>query len=194
MDRDAWNARYGAEDVVWGLEPNLFVAEHLADLPPGRALDLACGEGRNAVWLAARGWDVTGVDFSDVAVDKARRLATARGVRAEWVVADLVDWEPPGAFDLVLLAYLQVPAADRQRIWPRAAAAVAPGGTFFLVGHDVRNITEGTGGPGDPAVCYRADDVLAVLEGFTVTTAGEALRPRDGAQAVDCLVVATRPA
>src|SRR5215217_7896374 len=75
MTPDDWDRRYAEPRLVWSAEPNRFVVEEVADLPPGRALDLACGEGRNALWLAARGWDVTGVDFSGVAVGKARRMA-----------------------------------------------------------------------------------------------------------------------
>ena len=76
MDRQGWNERYAAHDLVWGAEPNRFLAEELAALPAqGRALDLACGEGRNAIWLAKRGWQVTAVDYSSVAVERARRLA-----------------------------------------------------------------------------------------------------------------------
>ena len=136
-------------------------------LPPGRALDLACGEGRNAVWLAERGWRTLGVDFSDVAIGKAHELAAARGVECEWLVADLTGYEPePDAFDLVILFYLQVPAPERTPIVRKAAAAVAPGGTFLLVGHDLRNLDAGYGGPRDPAVLYRPEDVAADLDGL----------------------------
>src|SRR5689334_5266073 len=112
MDAAAWDERYAAADLVWSAEPNRFVAEELADLPPGRALDLATGEGRNAIWLARRGWDVTGVDFSQVALDKGRRLAGDTVVR--WVCADATRWEEPASYDLVLLAYLQLPAEGRR--------------------------------------------------------------------------------
>ena len=195
MDRHDWDARYAAHEMVWGLEPNQFVAAECAELPPGRALDLACGEGRNAVWLATLGWHVTGVDFSRVAIDKARRLAESRDVTVELVVADLTQYEPPArAYDLVLLAYLQVPDEDRRVIWPRAAEAVAVGGTFVLVGHDSRNLTDGTGGPQDPRVCYRAGDVVALLGDLVVERAGEVTRDVDGRTAIDCLVRARRAA
>ncbi|MDT3443370.1 class I SAM-dependent methyltransferase [Pseudofrankia sp. BMG5.37] len=100
MDATHWDARYRASELVWGLAPNRFVAAELADLPPGRALDVACGEGRNAIWLASRGWHATGLDFSDAAIDRARRLATEAGVaeRAAFLVADVVAGvmaEPP---------------------------------------------------------------------------------------------------
>ncbi|GIU87432.1 MAG: hypothetical protein KatS3mg009_1947 [Acidimicrobiia bacterium] len=193
MDRHDWDARYAGAPTVWGLEPNRFVAAECADLPPGRALDLACGEGRNAVWLAARGWRVTGVDFSPVAIDKARRLARDQGVDADFLVADLRGYEPaPRGHDLVLLAYLQVPDEDRRVILPRAAAAVAPGGVFLLVAHDRRNVTHGTGGPQDPRVCYDAGDVVALLGDLVVERAGEVTREVDGRTAIDVLVRARR--
>lgn len=195
MDRHDWDARYAAHEMVWGLEPNRFVAAECAEMPPGRALDLACGEGRNAVWLATRGWHVTGVDFSQVAIDKARRLAESRDVTVELVVADLIEYEPPArTFDLVLLAYLQVPDDDRRVIWPRAAEAVAAGGTFLLVGHDSRNLTDGTGGPKDPRVLYCAGDVVPLLGDLVVERAGEVTRDVDGKTAIDCLVRARRAA
>src|SRR5690348_14293140 len=105
MDRAEWDRRYAGTELVWTAEPNRFVVQEVAGLPPGRALDLAAGEGRNAVWLAERGWAVTAVDFSAVGLDKARRLAAERGVEAGWVVADVLEYVPePGAYDLVLIA------------------------------------------------------------------------------------------
>jgi SAM-dependent methyltransferase len=108
--REDWNERYAQKELVWTAEPNRRFAAEVDGLEPGRALDLACGEGRNAVWLAERGWRVTGVDFSDVALAKAAELAASRGVEAEWVVADVLDYRPePRAFDLVAVLYLQLP-------------------------------------------------------------------------------------
>ena len=88
VDRAAWDRRYDATDLVWSDRPNRFLVDETVGLAPGRALDVACGEGRNAVWLAHRGWAVTGADFSPVAIGKARRLATAHGVEATFVEAE----------------------------------------------------------------------------------------------------------
>ena len=119
------------------------------------------------MWLAERGWRVTGVDFSTVGLEKARALAEARGVRAEWVAADLLEYRPElAAFDLVIVFYLQVPAPERTPILRRAAAAVAPGGTFLLVVHDSANIEHGHGGPQHPAVLYTAQDVVEAIRGI----------------------------
>jgi SAM-dependent methyltransferase len=162
MDSTAWDARYAATEQVWSRGPNQFVEAELAELPAGTALDLACGEGRNALWLASRGWDVTAVDFASVAVARGRRLGGDLPVA--WVVGDVLTVELP-AVDLAVLAYLQLPADERRTAVRRALEALRPGGTFFLVAHDSSNLTEGTGGPQDPSVLYTAEEVLEDLEG-----------------------------
>lgn len=166
MDAHAWDERYAASDLVWSREPNQFVAAELADLPPGSAVDLAAGEGRNAIWLAGRGWSATAVDFSQVALDKGARLAD--GLDVTWVRADATTWQPDEPVDLVVVAYLQVPAPDRRRAVRNAVGMLRPGGTFVLVAHDSTNLTEGTGGPQDPAVLMTADDVVGDLTDLDV--------------------------
>jgi SAM-dependent methyltransferase len=166
MSSEAWNRRYAGRELLWTAQPNRFLVAEASDLPPGRALDVACGEGRNAVWLAERGWDVTGVDFSDVALAKARELARSRNVEARWVQADLLDYRPePRTFDLVLVFYLQVPARERREIVRAVAEGVAANGTLLLVGHDRSNLEHGHGGPRDEAVLYTPGDVVADLVG-----------------------------
>ena len=191
--RDAWNARYAASDLVWGAEPNRFVAAELGDLAAaGRALDLACGEGRNSIWLATRGWRVTGVDYSDVAIERARKLSGERGVAVDWVCDDVTRYGPDaGDFRLAIVLYLQIPAEERRRALAHAAQALEPGGTLFCVGHARRNLAEGTGGPQDPAVLWEPDEVAAELEalGLVVARAEHVQRPvetQDGC--VDALV------
>ncbi len=160
MDSKAWDARYAASELVWSDGPNQFVEAELTPLPPGRALDLACGEGRNARWLARRGWQVTAVDYSPVAIDKGRRLDDS----VDWQVGDALSAELPTDLDLVVQAYLQIPAAERSVVVRRAFEALAPGGALFVIAHDSSNLTEGTGGPQDAGVLYTAEDVLADLE------------------------------
>lgn len=196
MDADGWDERYAATDLVWSAEPNQFVAAECADLPPGRAVDLAAGEGRNAIWLARRGWTVTAVDFSQVALDKGARLAGDTPVT--WVRADVTAWASREPVDLVVVAYLQLPAAGRRRSVRAAYDALRPGGTLLWVAHDSTNLTEGTGGPQDPTVLMTADDVLGDLDGraHRVVRAGRVAREvaptgdqREHARtAWDCLV------
>jgi ubiquinone/menaquinone biosynthesis C-methylase UbiE len=188
MDADQWNARYAAQEL-WGAEPNRFVAPLVDELRPGRALDLACGEGRNAIWLARHGWQVTAVDFASVAVDRGRARAKETATDVEWVVADVVSWPmPERAFDLVVIAYLQLPDEERRLVWARASRALAPNGTLFVVGHDTRNVTDGVGGPSDARVCYTAADVVAVVPELEIVEAGEIERPAGDGVAIDCCV------
>ncbi len=197
MEREDWNRKHGAGGLLFGVDPNRFLVAEAGDLRPGRALDVACGAGRNAVWLASRGWTVTGVDFSDVALANARRLAAERHVEVDWVQADVRAWEPGGEFDLVAVLYLQLPAEERRAALARAAGALARGGTVLVVGHHLQNLQEGWGGPKDPAVLFTPEDVVADLAGLEVEKAERVLRPvedEDGEHvAIDALVRAHRP-
>jgi len=195
----AWDQRYSGPGLVWGAGPNRFVAEELAALPPGRAIDLGCGEGRNAIWLAGRGWQVTAVDFSAAGLARAARLAAERGVSVDWVQADLLTWQPaPRSYGLVLIAYLHLPSAGLARVFRGAAAAVAPGGTLLLNGHDRDNIARGYGGPQDPDRLYTPAAVAAELGGLDIRRAEQVLRTVQTTEgertAIDTLVRAERPA
>lgn len=200
MEREDWNRRYATKELVWTATANRFLTAEVGALPPGRALDLAAGEGRNAIWLAERGWTVRAVDFSDVAAEKGQRFAAARSVaeRVRFEVADLRDYVPePHGFDLVTIVYLQIPADELTSVIRRAARAVAPGGTFLLVGHDATNLTRGYGGPQDPRVLYSPDLVVAAigdeLELVKAETVERLVETDDGPRvAVDCLVRAAR--
>jgi SAM-dependent methyltransferase len=197
--REDWNARYAQKELVWSAEPNRLFAAEVAALAPGRALDLACGEGRNAVWLAEHGWRVTGVDFSDVALAKAAELAAARGVDVDWVVADVLEHAPERrAFDLVAMLYLQLPRDELRHAVRSAVDAVAPGGTLVVLAHDSTNLTAGHGGPKDAAVLYTAEDVVQELDGLVVERAEAVERtvplPEGEAVAIDAFVRAHRPA
>ena len=160
MDSAAWDERYAGTELIWSTGPNQFVEQGLAELSPGRALDVACGEGRNARWLAQRGWQVTAMDFSPVAVDKGRRLTEQVDDGIDWQVGDVLTTELPSGLDLVVIAYLQLPASERATAVRRSFEALAPGGTLFVVAHDSTNLTEGSGGPSSPDVLYTAQDVL----------------------------------
>ena len=196
--REDWNARYAQKELVWSAEPNRLFATEVATLPPARALDLACGEGRNAVWLAEQGWRVTGVDFSDVALAKAAELAASRGVEVEWVVADVLDYEPERhGFDLVVLLYLQLPGEELVQALRSATGSLARGGTLVVLAHDTTNLTRGYGGPKDAAVLYTAEDVVTGLGDLVVERAEAVERtvalPDGEAVAIDAFVRARRP-
>jgi SAM-dependent methyltransferase len=193
-----WDTRYATEGFVFGVEPNRFVAEYLADLPPCRALDLGSGQGRNAVWLARQGHDVTAVDLSAVARGQAVALAAELGVDAEFVAADLTTWEPPaGAFDLVLLAYLQLIPEQRAMVHATAVRALAPGGVVFLIAHHLDNLELGMGGPQSPQVLFTEEHLAADFVDLDIERLGQVGRPveHDGVEgeAIDVLMIARRP-
>lgn len=203
IDAAAWDQRYDTPDLVWSAEPNRFLPPEVAGLRPGRALDLACGEGRNAVWLATQGWEVTGVDFSSVGLRKAANLAEANRVTGLWITHDVTSWTPIVRYDLAVVFYLQLVAAERRAALAVAARSLAPGGTLLVVAHDLANLTDGVGGPQDAAVLYTPDDVVADLaasgvDDLDIERAERVERPvprSDGtlATAIDCLVRASRP-
>jgi SAM-dependent methyltransferase len=196
--RESWNRRYAAADRIHSTAvPNRFLVDEIAALTPGAALDVACGAGRNAVWLAERGWRVTAVDFSDVALGMARDLASSRSASIDWIEADVMAWKPQAhAYDLVCVLYLQLPAPERQAVLRHAVEAVRPGGTLLVVGHDLLNLTEGWGGPSQPEVLFTPDDIVTEITGLEVEKAERVRRPveEDGAihEAIDALVRARR--
>ncbi len=198
MRREDWDERWRERDLHVRGDASEALAAEVGDAAPGRALDLACGAGRNALWLAERGWRVTAVDFSAVALAQARRLAAERRLAVDWVEADVLDFEPePGAFDLVLVFFLHLPPAERRAALAKASGAVAPGGTLLLVGHDLANIVTGAPGPSDPAVLYTPWEAMRDLCGLEIERAERLTRrvetPRGVVRAVDALVRASRP-
>lgn len=205
MDADQWNDRYDQTDLVWSAGPNMWVEQVVSGLAPGTALDLGAGEGRNALWLVENGWDATAVDFSSVAIDRARGLARERLGHAvdrfHGVCADLLTYQPTAlSSDLVMLIYLQVPPDQRRTVIKSAASAVRAGGLLLVVAHDSDNLVHGYGGPQDPSVLYTTADITADLatSGLSIDRAEQVVRvvttdagPR---HALDALVVASRPA
>ena len=196
MKREDWNRRYAGVDSLWSANPNRFLVAEAEGLEPGRALDLACGEGQNAVWLASLGWDVTAVDYADVAVAKGIERAARAGVAVDFQVGDLLDYVPDArSFDLVLILYLHISSDGLRLVLERATGALAPGGTLVLVGHDLLNLTEGVGGPSDRDLLFTPDEVVARLPGLEIERAERLLRDVDGHDrpAIDALVRARRP-
>ncbi|HEX2118498.1 MAG TPA: class I SAM-dependent methyltransferase [Acidimicrobiales bacterium] len=191
MDRQQWNERYAAQPLLWNVDPNPFLSGEIGDRPPGRALDLGAGEGRTTLWLAERGWHVTAVDFSDVALDRGRRRVEAAGVAGsvEWVCADLRNFDPTGApYDVVLLMFVHLPAPERRRLLRLAAATLATGGVVLVAGYDTSNAANGQGGPRDPALLFTPEDLAADLDGLRIERA-ERLQVDE---AVDAIVRAVK--
>ncbi len=167
-----WDARYESETYAYGTEPNAYFARQLDARPPGRLLLLAEGEGRNAVYAAKRGWQVTAVDFSDEGRAKALRLALAQGVHLDYEVTDLTDlhWQCPDHYDAVGLIYAHLPPTDRQVVHAAAAASLVPGGHLILEAFSPRQLGLPSGGPRAAEMLYEpamlADDFagLTLLE------------------------------
>lgn len=164
MKRDEWQRRYLAADRVWSGQANQWLVETVSHLPPGAALDLAAGEGADAIWLARHGWRVTAVDFAATALERGKMAAEDAGVadRITWLCEDLATWHPADRFDLVSVQYLHGPPSVRAAVHALAWRATA--GTLVIVGHDPHNLIEGHGGPPDPAVLYTPQEVLVALE------------------------------
>jgi SAM-dependent methyltransferase len=195
--REDWDRRYAAAENVWSAKPNRFLVAEVAELSPGRALDLACGEGQNAIWLAGLGWAVTGVDFSEVAIEKARARADREAVDVDFRCADLLEYEPErGSYDLVLLLYFHLPPDGLRLVLGRARTALAEGGTIVVLGHDRSNMTDGVGGPSDPSIHYTPAEIARELTGLEIEKAEQVLRDVAGEErpAIDALVRARRPA
>ena len=182
-----WDERY-SERQQWSSEPNALVAELLGGLPPGDAVDLAAGEGRHALWLAGRGWRVTAVDFSAVGLERGRGQAGAD--RVTWAQADVTRWAAePASLDLVLVAYLHLP----EDVLSRSTRWLSPGGALVVVGHALRNLTEGVGGPSDPGLLHTLDQLRAASAGLEVERCEEVVRATDDGDAIDAVLVARRP-
>lgn len=198
MDAAQWNERYRASaGGVWAAEPPAVVREIIASWPPGTAIDVATGDGRAALWLAARGWTTTGVDFSS----EALALAAARpgGDSVTWTTGDVHEWEPEAPVDLVVSCYLHLP--DIPAAIARMAQWVAPGGSLIVLGHDVDNIAAGGHGPSDPAILYTPDLLRGALddrfriercERVARTSADAELRDGHPATAIDTVMHAVR--
>lgn len=179
FDRDYWEERYGAPGFTWSGNPNPVLVAETAGLAPGRALDVGSGEGGDAIWLASRGWSVTGVDISQNALDKAQARAAEVGVSIAWEQHDLRVWTPePEASDLVSAQFMHLAAPARRSLFRALAAAVAPGGTLLIVGHDAADLVPDQHNAHHRELMFTADDVLADIagEGLSVQLAESRLR------------------
>lgn len=166
-----WDERYASEEFAYGLKPNagLVALEHA--LPRGaRVLLPGDGEGRNSVWLAERGHQVTALDQSAAGLDKAQALAQLRGVTVHTLIADLADYQPaPASFDALVLIFVHLPPAQRAAIHRRLAAALKPGGVLILEGFDRSHAGLPGGGPRDPEWLFDADMLRLDFAGCALT-------------------------
>lgn len=194
---EIWDARHATQGPIESSDADPTLVQEVAAMTPGVALDLGAGDGRNAVWLAGHGWRVPAVDFSIVAIDRGRALATDADVEIEWRREDLLAWTPAtAAFDLVALFFIHLPRDERRVVYERAASAVKLGGTILVVGHDHSNLRDGLGGPQNPDVLFTPADIARDLPArFTIIRAETVRRPGVPLPApIDAIVRAVRSA
>jgi SAM-dependent methyltransferase len=194
-----WNERYGSPGYAYGTEPNDFLASVASRIPPGRVLSIADGEGRNGVFLATLGHEVTSVDASSVGLAKAQRLAATRGVHITTVVADLADYAiAPDSWEGIVSIFCHLPPALRQRVHRQVVRGLSPGGLFVLEAYSVRQLLHGTGGPASAELLPTLGALRTELAGLELLHAVEIEREihegvhHDGLSAV-VQVIARRP-
>ena len=161
MDAAAWDESYQNRSSLWSGEPNAQLVVEATALSPGAALEVGCGEGADAVWLSRRGWDVTAVDISAVALNRARAHAVAAGAQVTFDRVDVVHTPPaPTTYDLVSVHFFHIPDPPRAETFRSLGGAVSPGGTLLVVGHQ-----PGThGGPGHADRLYEASEVTSLFD------------------------------
>lgn len=182
-DEASWNEWYRARPTMWSGDPNPQLVIEAAELAGGRALDVGSGEGADAIWLAQRGWQVTAVDISTVALERGARQASALGAdvgaRLTWVAADVTSWVPPAsAYDLVSAQFLQLPKEPRDPLFARLAESVAPGGSLLIVGHDPSDLLTTVARPPRPERFFTAPDIASSLDPHTWDIVVSEARPR----------------
>jgi SAM-dependent methyltransferase len=182
-DEHDWEEQYRTHPELWSGRPNAALVAAATALPPGSALDIGCGEGADAVWLAARGWRVTAVDLSRTALERGRAHAAVQGVdvaaRITWEQGDVTAWVPEERhFDLVSTQFMHLPGEARRVLFARLAAAVAPGGTLLVVGHDPSDLNTLAPRPPAPDLFFTAGEVADSLEGSEWEVLVAEARPR----------------
>jgi SAM-dependent methyltransferase len=182
FDEQSFEEMYRATDALWSGRPNPQLVAEAAGLPPGTALDVGCGEGADAIWLAERGWQVTAVDFAATALERGATHAAARGDevagRIRWVRADVTQEQPGERFDLVSAQFMHLPPEERRELFARLADAVRPGGTLLVVGHDFSDVAAGAHRPPEPERFFTAAAVAESLDdGWDIVVAEARPRP-----------------
>jgi SAM-dependent methyltransferase len=183
FDEAFWDERYRAHSSLWSGNPNGHLISEASQLAPGAALDIGSGEGADAIWLAERGWQVTAVDLSAVAIQRAAAHADRVGAeiagRIDWRHADLTAWDPgTDRYDLVSAQYMHLPAGLREAVFRRLAAAVTPGGTLLVVGHHPSDMQTTMPRPHLPELYFTGDDIVALLDPGTWDVVTNMAAPR----------------
>jgi SAM-dependent methyltransferase len=189
-----WDARYEEKGALWGAEPNQFLAEIADVLEPGTALDLGCGQGRNSFWLASRGFTVTGLDLSPVAIEQATAVAVEFEADVSFESVDLTTWDPAGrVWDLVVLTYLHLSEERRPVVHDAAKRAGAPGGRVVVIAHHLDNFENGVGGPPVPELLFTEQQLAGDFAELEILRNEKVIRMTEQGDAIDLVFVASRP-
>ncbi|TVT23774.1 class I SAM-dependent methyltransferase, partial [Amycolatopsis rhizosphaerae] len=166
MDAQFWDDRYRSRERLFSGNPNGVLVTEVAGLTPGQALDVGCGEGADAIWLARRGWQVTAIDISQTALQRAAATGADLGGRVAWTRADLAAMPlPAGAFDLVSVQYFPLPHQPRHIALRGLLDSVAPGGTLLVAAHDPADLPPGNDAGFDPGHYYQPGEIAGLLDG-----------------------------
>lgn len=191
--RSIWDARYEAKGALWGAEPNQYLAEIAQTLDPGTALDLGCGQGRNSLWLASRGFEVTGLDLSPVAIEQATAVAAELDLNVSFESVDLTTWDPSDrVWDLVALTYLHLSNKRRPVVHDAARRAVAAGGRVVVIAHHLDNFENGVGGPPVPDLLFTEQQLANDFSDLEILRNEKVIRTTDEGDAIDLVFVAVR--
>ncbi len=191
--QEMWDERYRESETVFGHEANRLLVEIVSGFDRGSALDLGCGQGRNALWLAEQGFTVTGLDLSPVAIEQARSRAAELGLDVTFESVDLLTWDPAGReWDLVILAYIHLPADMRLTVHAAARRAVAPGGTIVVLAHHLDNLGTGTRGPRNPDWLFTEEQLAADFSELEIVRNERVVRKSVHGDALDVVLVAVK--
>ncbi len=178
MDAQFWDEKYDSSDQVFSGTPNPVLVTEVTDLEPGQALDVGCGEGADALWLARHGWLVTAIDISRVALQRAAATEADATGRVAWIRADLTTTPPPaGAFDLVSVQYFPLRNRPPHTALRGLLAAVAPGGTLLIASHDLADLPPRHEDDFEPSDYYQPADIARLLDDTWTVLVNET-RPR----------------
>ncbi|CAN5874660.1 class I SAM-dependent methyltransferase [soil metagenome] len=186
MDSTSWDERYAGVEHPWGSAPPRALMSRYAALRAGRAIDLACGDGRNARHLAVSGWEVEAVDFSPVAIELASAAEDSDHI--SYTVGDARAWQPAKPADLVVISFLHLPIDELGAVITTAGTWLRPGGHLLYLGHALENFVYGIGGPADPAILPGIADLARASQGMRVVELAHLLRPQGDREAVDVLL------
>ncbi len=167
--QEFWDELYRSRGSVWSGEPNESLVKQMSGLPAGTALDVGCGEGADAIWLAQRGWRVTAVDISNVALERAKKSAIQGGEKVaekiSWIRTDLTESVPADTtYDLVCAFFMHLPKAERDVLFRSLTDLVAPGGSLLIVGHHPSDLDVPVNRPKEPDLFYTATEVAGLLQ------------------------------